>query len=133
MDVSSGALEQQISSPSPSPSQPKGISAAVATGNANLAAWAESGRIMAAGMQDVLHLTTAAGWTSFASIRGAVREGLSVRSFDGAMQLHARLLRDSIDRTMSHTAAVVTKSLHVSEQAFAPVRDRMTPAMDRAV
>ena len=100
----------------------------VSFGQGNVEAMVKSSQILAAGMQDLTKQIAATTQASFNEAMGTFRALTTARSIKDAMELQTTLTRSAIETTIRQTNQVTEASIKITEQAMAPIAQRVTVA-----
>ena len=103
----------------------------VAFGQGNVEAFMKSGQIWAAGVQDISKQMAATAQASFDETMSTFKALASVKSLKDAMDLQASLARAALDKTMSESGRLTDVSFKLTEQALAPITERVTLAVEK--
>lgn len=101
----------------------------VSFGQGNVEALVKSSQIVATGLQDIGKMMAASAQASMAEAMETFRALSSVRSMQEAIDLQATLARSVVEKTLTQTGQVAETTLKVAEQAFAPITNRMSLAV----
>lgn len=91
----------------------------------NVEAFAKSGQIWAAGVQDLSKQVTASVQSSFQETTGAFKTLASVKSLREAIELQAGFARKALNQALVESGRLTQASLKLTEQALAPVTERV--------
>jgi phasin family protein len=96
----------------------------------NVEAFTRCGQILTTGLQDMGQTITASTKASMEDTMHTMKAMGSVKSIKEAMDLHAALLRSTMEKAVSQTSKLTDSSMKLSEQAFAPITARMSLAAE---
>jgi phasin family protein len=91
----------------------------------NLNALTRSGQIWVAGVNDLSKQVAASVQASFQETAGAVRALAAVKSLQEAIDLQSGFARGSLGKAMAESDRFARASLKLTEQAMAPVTERV--------
>lgn len=97
----------------------------------NFEAVVKSGKIWSAGMQDLTQQVVASAQASFDETLATYRALAAVKSLREAVDLQANLARAAVEKTFSEAGRITDASVKLTEQAFAPITQRFTLAMEK--
>ncbi|MDQ2802921.1 MAG: phasin family protein [Pseudomonadota bacterium] len=103
----------------------------VTFGQGNLEAFAKSGQIWAAGMQDIGKQVAATAQAQFEETASAFRAITAARSVKDAVDVQANLARSVIEKRLADSSRLTESSIKVTEQALAPLTSRVTLAVEK--
>jgi phasin family protein len=98
--------------------------------NSNIEAVMKSGRIWAAGVQDLSKTVAAATQAQFDHAMSAWKALGSVRSPREAIELQTSLARTSFETALAQTGAIADASAKLAEQTMAPITAHMKIAIE---
>ena len=101
----------------------------VSFGQGNVEALVQSSQIVATGLQDLSKLMAANAQASMDEAMTTFRAMTNVRSLKDATDLQASLARSTVEKALTQTGRVAETSFKVAEQAFAPISNRMSLAV----
>ena len=102
----------------------------VALNKGNLEAFAKSGQIWAAGVQDLTKQAAATARASFEEFVATFKVLGTVTSVKDAIELQSNLARTTIGKAVAETTRITDASIKLSEQALAPITARVTVAVE---
>ncbi len=97
----------------------------------NLEAFAKSGQIWAAGMQDISKQVAATAQASIEQTLSTFRALTGVKSLRDAVELETSLARSAVEKTMSESGRLTDASMKLAEQTLAPLTARVTLAVEK--
>ena len=97
----------------------------------NFEALAKSSQILASGMQDLSQTLAAAARASLDETVSTFKAMSGVKSVKEAMDLQAKLVRNTMEKAVAQTGQVTDSSMKLSEQALAPISARLTLATEK--
>ena len=100
----------------------------VSFGQGNVEALVKSGQILANGLQDLTKQVAATSQESFTDAVSTFRAITSARSVKDAIELQASLARSAMETAVRQTSQVFEASIKLTEQAMAPIAQRVTVA-----
>jgi phasin family protein len=100
-------------------------------GQGNVEAVMRSGRIWAEGVQDLSKSFAATAQAQFDQAMGTFKALAGVKSLKEAMDLQANLARSSVETAVNETSRFTDASMKLAEQAFAPITQRVTLAVEK--
>jgi phasin family protein len=103
----------------------------VAFGQGNLEAFAKSGQIWAAGVQELQKQFAATAQASFEEAVATFKAMTTAKSLKDAFDLHASLARGAIEKTLAESGKLSDASLKLTEQTLAPITARVTLAVEK--
>ena len=103
----------------------------VAFGQGNLEAFAKSGQIWAAGVQDLQKQFAATAQASFEEAVATFKAMSTAKSLKDAFDLQASLARGAIEKTLAESGKLSDASLKLTEQTLAPITARVTLAVEK--
>ena len=103
----------------------------VAFGQGNLEAFAKSGQIWAAGVQDLQKQFAATAQASFEEAVATFKAITTAKSLKDAFDLQASLARGAIEKTLAESGKLSDASLKLTEQTLAPITARVTLAVEK--
>jgi phasin family protein len=103
----------------------------VAFGQGNLEAFAKSGQIWAAGVQDLQKQFAATAQASFEEAVATFKAMTTAKSLKDAFDLQASLARGAIEKTLAESGKLSDASLKLTEQTLAPITARVTLAVEK--
>jgi phasin family protein len=103
----------------------------VAFGQGNLEAFARSGQIWAAGVQDLQKQFAATAQTSFEEAVATFKAITTAKSLKDAFDLQASLARGAIEKTLAESGKLSDASLKLTGQTLAPITARVTLAVEK--
>jgi phasin family protein len=103
----------------------------MAFGQGNVAALVRSGQIWAAGLQDLSKQLAASTQGRIADTVAALKALAGAKSLEDAIELQTGLARTAIEKTVTESGRITETSLKLAEQALAPVRARVSLAVER--
>jgi hypothetical protein len=98
-------------------------------GQANFAAFAESGRIFAAGLQDLSQQAVAVTQARVASGIVHLQSLNGITSVERIVELQARALRDTLQTGLTEAGRLAETALKMAEQSATPITARADAAM----
>jgi phasin family protein len=103
----------------------------VAFGQGNLEAFAKSGQIWAAGVQDLQKQMAATAQASFDEAVSTFKAMTTAKSLKDAFDLQTNLARGAIEKTLAESGKLTDASLKLTEQTLAPITARVTLAVEK--
>ncbi len=103
----------------------------VSFGQGNLEAFAKSGQIWAAGLQDLGKHVAATTQAQMEHTVATMKALAGVKSLKEAIDLQSNLARASVEKAMTETGKFTDASLKLAEQTMAPITARVTLAMEK--
>jgi phasin family protein len=103
----------------------------VAFGQGNMEAFAKSGQIWAAGIQDLQKQMAATAQASFQEAVATFKAMASSKSLKDAFDLQTSVARGAIEKTLAESGKMTDASLRLTEQALAPITARVTLAVEK--
>ncbi len=103
----------------------------VAFSQGNVEAFAKSGQIWAAGVQDLSKQMAATAQASFDQTLSTFRAMTGTKSLKEAMDLQTNLARTTIEKTLADSGRLTDASMKLAEQAMAPITARVTLAVEK--
>ncbi len=103
----------------------------VAFGQGNMEAFAKSGQIWAAGIQELQKQMAATAQASFEGAVATFKAMSAAKSLKDAFDLQASLARGTIEKTLAESGKITDASLKLTEQALAPITARVTLAVEK--
>jgi len=100
-------------------------------GQGNVEAVMRSGRIWAEGVQDLGKSIAATAQAQFDQAMGTFKALAGVKSLKEAVDLQASLARSSVETAVNETSRFTDASMKLAEQAFAPLTQRVTLAVEK--
>jgi phasin family protein len=100
-------------------------------GQGNVEAMMRSGRIWAEGVQDLGKSFAATAQAQFEQSMSTFKALAGVKSLKEAIDLQANLARSSVETAVNETSRFTDASLKLAEQAFAPITQRVTMAVEK--
>ena len=97
----------------------------------NLEAVVESGKILAAGMQDMSRTYVEEAKTAAETVQEDVKKFAAVKSPTELFQLQGEILRRNFDAMVSTTSKNTESMLKLANEAFAPMSNRMSLAAEK--
>lgn len=97
----------------------------------NFEAVVASGKIWSAGMQDLTQQAVASAQASFDETLATYRALAAVKSVREAVDLTTSLARSAVEKTLSEAGRISDASVKLTEQAFAPLTQRVALAMEK--
>jgi hypothetical protein len=97
----------------------------------NVEAVVESGKILAAGLQDMGSKFVADGKSAFETLTGDVKELSSVKSPTDFLKLQTDLLRRNFDNAIAYGSKTSEAMLKLTSDVIAPISGRVTLAVDK--
>jgi hypothetical protein len=101
----------------------------VAFSQANIAALADSGRILAAGVQELSQHAVTASQAQFTSGMAHLQSLSGVTSIERVLELQSRALRASVETGIAETGRLAEATFKLVERAAAPITLRAEAAM----
>jgi phasin family protein len=101
----------------------------VAFGHANVEAFARSGQIWAAGVQELTKLFAATTKASFDESVSAFKAITSAKSVTEAINLQSAFASSAVAKTLAESNKLVDASIKLTEQTLAPITARVTGAV----
>jgi phasin family protein len=98
----------------------------------NVEAFVESGKILAAGLQDLGNTFAADGKAAFETMAADARELASVKSTTDFFKLQTDLLRRNFGGALAYGSKTGEAMLKLTNEVIAPLSDRVTLAIDKA-
>lgn len=108
----------------------KKAAAFVTFGQANIEALTQSGQIWTAGVQDLSKQVAASLEASVQETLGVFKTLGSVKSLREAIELQSGFARTALEKAMADSNRLTQASLKLTEQALAPLADRVRLASD---
>jgi phasin family protein len=103
----------------------------VAFGQGNMEAFAKSGQIWAAGIQDMQKQMAATAQASFQEAVATFKAIATAKSLKDAFDLQTSVTRGAIEKTLAESGKMTDASLRLTEQALAPITARVTLAVEK--
>jgi len=100
-------------------------------GQGNVEAVMRSGRIWSEGVQDLGKSFAASAQAQFDQAMSTFKALAGVKSLKEAMDLQANLARSSVETAVNETSRLTDASMKLAEQAFAPITQRVTLAVEK--
>lgn len=100
-------------------------------GQANLEAFAQSGQIWAAGVQDIGKSFAGLAQAQFDQTVATWKALAGVKSFKDAIDLQSTLARTTVETAVAETGKLTDASFKLAEQAIAPLAARVTVAVEK--
>lgn len=97
----------------------------------NIEALVESGKILAAGMQDMGRTYMDEAKSAAETVQGDVKKFAAIKSPTELFQLQGEIARRNFDAMVSTTSKNTEAMLKLANEAFAPVSNRMSLAVDK--
>jgi hypothetical protein len=101
----------------------------VSFSQANFAAFTESSRIFAAGVQDLSKRAVAVGQAQLASSLAHMQSFSGVTSVERVVELQTRALRETLQTGLSETGRLAEAAIKLAEQAATPMTARADAAL----
>jgi hypothetical protein len=101
----------------------------VSFNQANLAAFAESTRILAAGVQDLSQRAMALGQAQLAGSLAHWKSLSGVTSVEHVVELQTRALRETLQTNLTEAARLAEAALKLAEQTATPITTRAEAAL----
>ncbi|HET6305789.1 MAG TPA: phasin family protein [Rhodopila sp.] len=101
-----------------------------AIGKDNLEAFAASGKIWAAGVQDLTKQFAATAKASFEDSLATFKALSGVKSVKEAVELQSNYGKAAVTKALSETSKLTEASLKLTEQALAPITARMAATVE---
>ena len=95
-----------------------------------LEAFARSGQIWSAGLQDLSRQLAANMQASIEATMNQFKALTSVKSLQDAIDLQSNLVRGSTEKAIAETTRLTTASIKLTEEAMAPITARMSHAAE---
>jgi phasin family protein len=102
----------------------------VAFNKGNLEAFAKSGQIWAAGVQELTNQFAATAKTSFEASVATFKALSTVKSVKEAMDLQSSFARSALETVVAETNKIAEASIKLTEQTMAPLTARVTVAVE---
>ena len=103
----------------------------VAFSKGNIEAIVKSSQIWATGMQDLSKHVAAAAKTSMEDSMAAFKALTSVKSLKDAIELQTSFARSSMEKTIAESGKLTDASVKLTEQALAPITERVSIAVGK--
>jgi len=103
----------------------------VAFSQGNVEAMVKSGQVWAAGVQDISKQMTASAQASFEETVSTFKALSSVKSLKDAFELQASFARSTMEKTLAESGRLTDASLKLTEQALAPLTERVSIAVEK--
>jgi len=100
-------------------------------GQGNVEAVMRCGRIWAEGMQDLGKTFAATAQAQLDQTMSTFKALAGVKSLKEAMDLQTNLARSSVETAVNETSRFTDASMKLAEQAFAPITQRVTLAVEK--
>ena len=97
----------------------------------NMAAVVESGKILAAGMQDMGKAYVAEGKSAIETMTADVKEIAAVKSPSDFFKLQGEMMRRNVDAAMATTSKHSEAMVKLAGDAFAPISTRVSLAVEK--
>ncbi|MGH7085358.1 MAG: TIGR01841 family phasin [Acetobacteraceae bacterium] len=97
----------------------------------NFEAVVTSGKIWSAGMQDLTQQAVASAQASFDETLATYRALAAVKSVREVVDLTTNLARSAVEKALSDAGRISNASVKLTEQAFAPITQRVALAMEK--
>ena len=97
----------------------------------NMAAVVESGKILAAGMQDMGKTYVAEGKSAIETMTADVKEIAAVKSPSDFFKLQGEIMRRNVDAAMATTSKHSEAMVKLAGDAFAPISTRVSLAVEK--
>lgn len=102
----------------------------ISFGQGNLEAMVKSSQIVATGLQDLGKQMAANAQAALDESMSTFRAIAGVRSMKEAFEMQANFARSSVEKVMSQTGQFTEASFKLAGQAYEPISNRMTIAVD---
>jgi phasin family protein len=103
----------------------------VAFSQGNVEAMVKSSQVWAAGVQDIRKQMTASAQASFEETVSTFKALSSVKSLKDAFELQASFARSTMEKTLAESGRLTDASLKLTEQALAPLTERVSIAVEK--
>ncbi|MGA8194447.1 MAG: phasin family protein [Acetobacteraceae bacterium] len=103
----------------------------VAFSQGNVEAMVKSSQVWAAGVQDISKQMTASAQASFEETVSTFKALSSVKSLKDAFELQASFARSTMEKTLAESGRLTDASLKLTEQALAPLTERVSIAVEK--
>jgi len=103
----------------------------VAFGQGNLEAYMKASQIWTAGMQDLSKQFAATAQASFTDTIASFKAFSGVKSLKDAVDLQTSFARAAIEKSVTESGKLTDASLKLTEQAMAPITERVTLAVEK--
>ena len=103
----------------------------VAFSQGNVEAMVKSGQVWAAGVQDISKQMAATAQASFEETVSTFKALSSVKSLKDAIELQASFARSTMEKTLAESGRLTDASLKLTEQALAPLTERVSIAVEK--
>lgn len=97
----------------------------------NVEAIVESGKILAAGMQDMAKNYVEEGKAAVSTMTSDVKEIAAVKSPTEFVQLQSQIVSRNFDATVANVSKTTEAWVKLANEAFAPISSRASVAMDK--
>ena len=105
----------------------------VAFGQGNVEAFVKSSQIWTAGLQDLSKQFAATAQANLDETMNAFKAFSGVKSLKDAIDLQTNFARSAFEKSMAESGKLTDASFKLTEQALAPISQRMTAAIDSIV
>lgn len=105
----------------------------VAFGQGNIEAFVKSSQIWTAGLQDLSKQFAATAQANLDETMNAFKAFSGVKSLKDAIDLQTNFARSAFEKSMAESGKLTDASFKLTEQALAPISQRMTAAIDSIV
>lgn len=105
----------------------------VAFGQGNIEAFVKSSQIWTAGLQDLSKQFAATAQANLDETMNAFKAFSGVKSLKDAIDLQTNFARAAFEKSMAESGKLTDASFKLTEQALAPISQRMTAAIDSIV
>lgn len=105
----------------------------VAFGQGNIEAFVKSSQIWTAGLQDLSKQFAATAQANLDETMNAFKAFSGVKSLKDAIDLQTNFARAAFEKSVAESGKLTDASFRLTEQALAPISQRMTVAMDSIV
>jgi phasin family protein len=97
----------------------------------NFEAFTKASQIFSAGLQDMTTSMAASSKASVDETMHTLKALSSVKSIKEAMDLQSALMRSTLEKAVAQTSKITEGSMKLSEQALAPINERLTLATEK--
>jgi phasin family protein len=102
-----------------------------AFGQGNVEAFVKSSQIWAAGVQDLSKAVAATAQAQLDHTFATVKALAAIKSVKEVVDLQTNLARSSVEKAVAETGKLTDASVKLAEQAWAPITERMTLAVEK--